>query len=259
MAPSPLYSISELRPAFHLRYSWCGWLSTRVALSELIWASLDKAWETDGIRRLETAVGGEQIQLTISALPHVSPVLLAQRVKGRLKHALGSQAKFSRKLSVRSLGDSRSNLVTEYIAKQVERATFVDARFASELAAFTEARDFDLGSPTESRSGRYWYNLHLVLVSDRREPTTDIATLRTVFDGCARIAAKKGYKLAARSVMPDHLHLALRVPPDHSPESVAVSYLNNLAFLLGQRRWWMPSYYVGTFGEYDMHAVRKSS
>jgi REP element-mobilizing transposase RayT len=258
MAPTPLYPPSELEsPAFHLRYSWCGWFRSPVELSESIWPELDAAWEADGLRRLETIAGGDQVQLTMSALPHVSPVFLAQRIKGRLKHSLGSQATFSRKLSVRALGDNRSQHVADYIARQVKRAEFADSRFADELAALTEVTRLDLTQPTESRSGRYWYNLHLVLVGDGRLPSHDLASLRTIFDGCAKIAAKKGYLLAARSVMPDHLHLAIRVPPDQSPESVALAYLNNLAFLLGQRRWWMPSYYVGTFGEYDMHAVRK--
>ncbi len=31
---------------------------------------------------------------------------------------------------------------------------------------------------------------------------------------------------------------------------------NNLAFAFGQKAIWVPSYYVGSFGEYDMGAVR---
>ncbi len=60
------------------------------------------------------------------------------------------------------------------------------------------------------------------------------------------------------AVMPDHLHLAL-APVDQSPEEVALAFLNNLAHVLGQRMWWQPGYYVGTFGEYGMAAVRAGS
>ena len=45
---------------------------------------------------------------------------------------------------------------------------------------------------------------------------------------------------------------------DHAPETVALGFLNNLAFGLGQRPFWQHGYYAGTFGEYSMAAVRSS-
>ena len=56
--------------------------------------------------------------------------------------------------------------------------------------------------------------------------------------------------------MPDHLHVALGGDVRSSPEEVALAYLNNLAYVLGQNRVWQDAYYVGTFSEYDMNAVR---
>jgi REP element-mobilizing transposase RayT len=78
----------------------------------------------------------------------------------------------------------------------------------------------------------------------------------TIRDTCFRIAAKKGYKLAIASVMPDHIHLALRGAPDASPEEIALAFQNNLAYALRQIAIWKETYYAGTFGEYDMGAVR---
>ena len=59
--------------------------------------------------------------------------------------------------------------------------------------------------------------------------------------------------------MPDHIHLSLRGNVEYSPEDVALSFMNNIAFAFGQKAIFRPSYYVGTFGEYDMGAVRASS
>lgn len=56
--------------------------------------------------------------------------------------------------------------------------------------------------------------------------------------------------------MPDHIHLSLRGDVAHSPEDIALSFMNNIAFAFGQKAIFRPSYYVGTFGEYDMGAVR---
>ena len=39
-------------------------------------------------------------------------------------------------------------------------------------------------------------------------------------------------------------------------QEVALAFQNNLAYALGQARIWADTYYVGTFGEYDMSAVR---
>jgi hypothetical protein len=56
--------------------------------------------------------------------------------------------------------------------------------------------------------------------------------------------------------MPDHLHLSLRGNIAHSPTEIALSFQNNLAYSLGQVRFLADTFYVGTFGEYDMWAVR---
>jgi REP element-mobilizing transposase RayT len=57
--------------------------------------------------------------------------------------------------------------------------------------------------------------------------------------------------------MPDHLHAAIRGNIKQSPQEIALAFQNNLAYIMGQVRLWTPTYYVGTFGEYDMWAIRR--
>ncbi|TWU04322.1 hypothetical protein Pla52n_23620 [Stieleria varia] len=45
---------------------------------------------------------------------------------------------------------------------------------------------------------------------------------------------------------------------ESSPEQIALSYMNNVAFRHGMLHLWMNSFYVGTIGRYDMDAVRRS-
>jgi hypothetical protein len=54
------------------------------------------------------------------------------------------------------------------------------------------------------------------------------------------------------------LHLALRGNIEHAPEAIALSLMNNLAYAAGQKPLWEYGYYAGSFGEYDMNAVRES-
>jgi len=53
------------------------------------------------------------------------------------------------------------------------------------------------------------------------------------------------------------VHLTLGAPYERSPEEIALSYLNNLAYAHGMQPVYQFGYYVGTFGEYDMDAVRR--
>jgi REP element-mobilizing transposase RayT len=263
MTPTPLYNSQDIRPAYQLRYGWTGWPTLgsrfRPEFSEAVTAVVAQ-WEADGLRLLEQSCCAEAAQLVFSAKPHVAPALLAGRVKGRLQHSLrqmGRPVAFSRKLAVRSIGDNHREDVEQYIRNQVANARFADPEFARRLQHYTLVDpDVDLTAPTETLSGRYWYNLHVVLVNEERYQRADDPWLATIFAQSLAIATKKGHAAKAISVMPDHLHMALRGNVERSPEEVAMAFQNNLAYALGQLRVWQPTYYVGTFSEYDMQAVQ---
>jgi len=266
MAPQPVYSPDDVAsPAYHLRYTWSGWPSLSpfpdVSPGEFF-QELDALWENDGMRRLAMTWSSSLIQFTFSVKPQVCPVFFTSRVKGRLDHALRKSertTKFSRKVAFRGIGDNRSAEVEAYIERQVEKEGFVDPKFADFLQQFTVTDpNVNLDQPTETNSGRYWYNLHIVLVVEHRHRFTDAESLRTIGRSCLAIAKKKGYAISTRSMMPDHLHLALRGNIEQSPEEIALVMMNNLAFAFGQNRIWQSSYYAGTFGEYDTGAVRRN-
>jgi REP element-mobilizing transposase RayT len=263
MLPEPLYRPADLRPAYQLRYGWTGWPSNAPFPSDLLAQALPDIapeWENDGLRILEASLAPDSIQLTLSTTPQVAPVTLAGRVKGRIQHHCrrrGTPLDFSRKLAVRSLGDPTRAHVEAYTRDQVPKQALADERFREVLTSFTVVSPHvDLAQPTETNSGRYWYNLHLVLVVSERYRSGEAATLAKVRDTALRICAKKGYAASALAVLPDHLHLAVRGAVAQSPEEIALSFLNNLAHVLGRRPWWEAGYYAGTFGEYSMAAVR---
>lgn len=264
MSPKPIYCSEQLDPpAYHLRYTWTGWPSTGLLPPELdkdLATQLDQLWEADGLRRLESNWSASQIQFTFSVKPTVSPIFFATRVKGRLQHALRSRnspVSFSRKVAFRTIGDNLRQTVEDYIERQVDKERFVDSRFSDFLKRFTVRDDsIRLHEPFATNSGRYWYNLHLVLVTDFRMRLTDEKSLEKLDVTCQAIARDKGYGISIRSLMPDHLHLSLRGNIVQSPEAIALSFMNNTAYAFGQRTLWRPGYYIGSFGEFDMGAVR---
>ena len=262
MAPQPLYDIRDQTPACQLRYTWCGWPSVAAfpALTVDAWQELTTAWETDGLRLLEREFHSDRVLLTFSALPNVSPVHLAARAKGRLQNSLrqsnATWSGFSRKVSVRSVGENTTEAVQHYVESQVSTADFVDPRFAEFLQQFTVSdEEVDLSIATESKRGRYWYNLHLVLVTDGRFRMVDEISLRMLRDGVFKIAAKK----AGGGCFGDARSSSARVVAravENSPEEIALAFQNNLAFMVNRGAIWRRGYYAGTFGEYNMNAIR---
>lgn len=263
--PLPLYDPSRVDAAYQLRYSWTAWPSRGVFEStprELL-DSIKSLWETDGLRLLESQWTNDKIQLLFSATPVVSPVFFATRAKGRLEHALrgsGKPMKISRKVALRSVGENTRQDVEHYIERQVRKERFVDRRFEQFMGQFTVVDEaVDLSMPQATLRGRYWYNLHVVLVVEERWPITDADSLRLIRDRCVEIAAKKKYAVSRLAVMPDHLHMAIRGHQEQSPTEIVAAFQNNLAYAMGQKRIWRDTFYVGTFGEYDMGAVRRRS
>lgn len=265
MNVKPIYTPQNMRdPAYQIRYTWSAWPSQGHFPREPdppFLDELESLWETDGIRKLEYRWQPNLIQFTFSARPQVSPEFLAARAKGRLEHALrtsGLPAKFSRKLAVGTIGDNTQADVEAYIERQVGKEPLVDEAFRNALRQFTIVNpDVDLSAPTVTKRGRYWYNLHLVLIVQERWRINDLKCLAKIRDQCLKLAAYHGYALSRLSIVPDHMHTALRGNIRHSPEQAALKFLNNVAFALGQHGIWEPCYYAGTFGSYNMNAVRR--
>jgi REP element-mobilizing transposase RayT len=262
MQPQPIYTTS-IHLAYHLRFGWTAWPSNGVFPAwpeDGDWDDLLEAWESDGMRLLEHQHAPDRLQMTFSTRPEVAPEFLAARAKGRLQHAFrigGTPISFSRKLAVRSIGHNTRNDVQQYVREQVQRAELADESYRENMQrhVFSDP-SCDLTRPSETRSGRYWYNLHVVLVVAERYRMGSGETPARIRHACLKTAGKHGCHVADLSVMPDHLHVAMRGNPGMSPQDIALSLMNNTAFALGQVRFWEDGYYVGTFGEYTMSAVR---
>ena len=260
-----LYSAHNLNPAYLLRYSWTAFPSKGQSfpscLTDALMDTLAESWEADGLRLLERRWDERRIQVTFSATPQIAPEFLAARAKGRLQHALrqaGNPVAFARNFSVRALGNNTRETVERYVCEQVERGDFADAKYREGfmLAAWSDP-EIDLRQPSETSRGRYWYGLHLVLVTSDRFRINAETTAQTISEGCRAVAAENLYQLSGVAVMPDHLHLVLQGAPAHSPEEIVLRFQNQLARKLGQVRIWESNYYAGTAGEYTMHAVRR--
>jgi putative transposase len=106
-----------------------------------------------------------------------------------------------------------------------------------------------------------WARLHyhVVLVTQYRRVWFDNTVGQRLVGYFRRVAERKGYLLWRMSVLPDHVHLLLRLPPQMSIGEVVENLMNNSYYFLTPEVSieikdpslfvvWQPSYYAGTIG-----------
>jgi putative transposase len=114
----------------------------------------------------------------------------------------------------------------------------------------------------KTRHAVYNINYHLVWCPKYRKPilvgkVKEIAE-KTIKEACLQ----RGWELISLSVQPDHLHIFLSVSPIFSPMFVvkvlkgttAVRAIKEHRFA---KRFWSPSYYVGTAGTVTEQTIQK--
>lgn len=262
MKIEPIYTADTCPdPAYQL--NWAYTLFWREPPADDSWYdSLKAACQPDGIRLLQHDLTQPTVsQFLISTLPSVSPHLIVQRVKGRLQHLLKphSQKRFQRNYAIRSIGSVNREAIDAYLATQLEHHPMADPRVTEQFREYQfHDPTVNLAQPSRTSHSLYWYNLHLVLVNDRRYRDIDPARNRRRIEVIRQTAAKKEQPLMRIGLLPDHVHFAIRAKLEVAPQDVAFPYMNNLAYAVGMAPVLMHSYFTGTFGEYDLTVIPSS-
>ena len=259
--PEPLYTSCNCTPAYELRWSLALFATVDLSATDAWLNDLKAAVETDGVRILECRVAQPPVlHFLLSTKPTIAPPQIVKSVKGRLQHLVRRvhSTAFRRNFSLASIGDVRHDVIETYVANQLGHHRMADERVQADLRQFQLSfPEVDLTEPVFSSHGRYVYNLHLVLVHDSRWCEVHLDRITKTRDMGLGVAKKKQHRLSRAAIIPDHVHLAMGCSLNESPEAFALAYLNNLAYAQGMKPVFRYSYYVGTFGEYDMDAVRR--
>lgn len=259
--PDPIYTTANVTPAYELRWSLAVFAKKPLPPVESWREPLQVVVEDDGVRILESQFRPPNVWLfLLSTRPTVAPPAIVKSVKGRLQHKIRPTCPdaFRRNFSLTSVGDASRKVVEGYVADQLGHHRMADERVQKRLGEFQLVfPDADLSQPEFSSHGRYLYNLHLVVVNAERWREVRESTLAATRDMFVKAAGKRGHRLSRLSVCADHLHATLGCNIAESPADVALGYMNNLAYAHGMKPVLQDSYYTGTFGEYDMDAVRR--
>jgi REP element-mobilizing transposase RayT len=259
----PLYTPDNCRPAYQLRWSLALFVTSPLPASEDWIVPLKQSVESDNVRILDVKQTSIRTwHFLLSTTPTIAPPTIVKSVKGRLQHLLQKTHPkvFQRNFSLISIGDASRTAVENYVSEQLEHHPAADRRMQEMLSQYQLSfPSVDLSKPRYSSHGQYLYNLHLVFVHESRMRESREAELRTTREMIVKTASKKEHVLSNVAILSDHVHLTVGCPVDHSPQIVALGYLNNLAYAHGMQRRYKFGYYAGTFGEYDMNAIRQVS
>ena len=220
---------------------------------------LGTATEFDGIRILSHEFTSPGVsQFLVSTQPDVSPILVVQRVKGRLQYLVKHRKPkpFRRNYAIRSIGAVTRDTIESYVANQLEHHPMADPQVQARLMQYQiENHDIDLAEMQKTSHGVYWYNLHLVIVRAVRWMEVHHQVLQRVKSMVAAASDCKAFRLSRAGILPDHLHLVLGCPINVAPTDVMLGYLNNLAFVHEMKPVFQFGGFIGTVGEYTTNAV----
>jgi len=261
MSPTPLYTIESCRAAHQLNWSltlfW-----RREPPNEQEWLEpLRTATEVDDVRIVEHRFTNRgNSQFLISTKPTVSPSATIRSIKGRLQHRVRTilPKAFQRNYSIQSVGSGNTTAIENYVAKQTGHHRMADAAVQKRLERYQIVDTaIDLSQMRRSSYGLFLHNLHLVMVHRDRDVEVCEESLQRSIDTMRKICRKKGRLLSRAGLVADHMHLTLGCGVNEAPGDVALNTMNNLTFAHGMKGLFEDSYYVGTFGPYDLNAIRR--
>ena len=256
---APIYTSDNCKFAYQLRWSLTLFWRSPPTSDEWL-STLRSATKADGIRILQHRFGRNDCSLfLVSTRPDVAPSKILWSVKGRLQHLLGNQTSraFQRNYDLQSIGSTRGEKVETYVAAQLKQHPPANHRM---LGLFDDLQivnpEVDLLQPRFTAHGRFVCNLHLVFVHDGRWSETRKEVWVAVREMIRKASSAKGHLLSRVGIVPDHLHMTLGIGPDDKPQDVALSYMNNIAFVHGMKPVFMHGCFMAGFGEYDLGAIR---
>ncbi len=258
----PLYTPENTSAAYQLNWSVAVFGQAELPPADLWLPNLQSATEADNVRILEHHHPSPNVvQFLISTRPQSTPTQIVRSLKGRWQYLLREYCPklFRRNYGITSVGEANNRVLEQYVALQPDRHRMADPQVQQQIEAL-QFHDpaIDLVAVRIGTYGRCLHNLHVVVETEsgwhdiRRDVL--LRSRQMIIDCSARHA----WRLARIGILSNHIHILLNADVTESPESIALSLMNNLAYVQQMKPVLRFSYYVGTFGPYDRGAVRNS-
>jgi len=255
---------SHLTWAYQLHYHLCfrthrrrPFLNTR---KQLLANTPSTLYALHGYHSLSLKIRPSDVQLLLSLKPDHQISTVLKKLKGETSRVICKELGlapplWARGYLARSSGRATARAVRIYLERQADHHGYTD-RWRPPVFRFRAAVPKMLSVAHASFDLKH----HLVFATRFRRGVFDSKLGHALVDYWIRVAAKRGFALDQASVLPDHVHLIVRITPKMSIEECALLLMNNGQYFVGTRyperliearidQLWQPSAYAGTCGE----------
>ncbi len=257
----PIYTPDNITTAYQLNWSLALFGKDELPNQTTWLKELQAATEPDGVRILSGNVRSKNtIQFLVSTRPASSPSEIVRSVKGRLQYLIRDSIPkaFRRNYHIQSTGEVNLSVLDQYVAGQTTKHPMADRSVQTRIRALQfHDETINLAKPSISTYGQYLNSLQIVIENAESWHEVRENQLQRMRNVIVRSASKKEWRLSRIGLLSNHVHVLLGASVTESPQSVALSLMNNVAFVYDMKPVLKFSYYAGTFGGYDRGAVRK--
>jgi REP element-mobilizing transposase RayT len=263
------YEAQQLSLAFCYRVYFRWRTHRRQARPELTALNADVLNELLGpyqIHVLEAETSSIDSLVLASLRPEASVAATASIMKGRVSKWLREQLGLDQPTNLlgtgyfaSTCGKSTSQTIEQYLETQAEHHGYLHHALPPVFV-----REFALGSDVEDRlkakHSATILQYHVVLSTWNRQGVFSEHAAECVAESWRALERELRFAIRKVSFVPDHVHLAVKAHPALSPETLIVRLMNSGQELMwdrfqenviraGVERLWLPSGYIGSYGE----------
>jgi REP element-mobilizing transposase RayT len=263
-----LTPFTSLTWAYQLHYYLCFRTHRRRHLpahsSERLSEAIDEICKRKDYHLLEFHAEPAQILCLLSLRPMHAISKLVQSMKSNSSREIAMpKPVWARGYFANSVGRMRIGAVRQYLEDQSEHHGY-DARMLPPVYRYC------VREPTTLTAAHCSFSLshHLVLATRKRRGFFNSQLGRSLSEYWMRVAFVRGFAIDQISVVPDHVHLIVRIVPSMSIEECALILMNNAQHFVGKNypqvlvdvgidQLWESSAYAGTCGDFTTAFVKE--
>jgi putative transposase len=199
-------------------------------------------------------------QLLLSLQPQQKITDALKQLKGRSSAALCPEFRitpplWARGYLARSVGRVRLGAVKKYLDRQAEHHGY-SKRVLSPVYRFRTSEK----KPLATAHSTFDLSHHVVLETSFRRGVFHYRTAEALVNYWLGVTDYQGFAVDRATILPDHVHLIVRITPKLCIEQAVLSLMNNGQYFIAKHfpgeliqakidQLWLPSAYVGTCGE----------
>jgi len=238
--PMFLEPLASLSWAYQLHYYLCFRTYLRrnlfaaTASADLISRLIEEVCRRHEYNLIKFRAYPEHVRCLISLRPDQDIATAIKHLKANSSRGYSSVKSllppvWARGYLAQSVGTVRIEPVRLYLQLQAEHHGYA-RRILPPVFRYRTAKPVPLTAAHSSSD----LNHHLVLVTDRRASIFGSQSGEGLCDYWPRVAAKRGFAVDQVTVLPDHVHLLVRIPPKLTIQECTLSLMNNAQHFIGR-------------------------